>query len=105
MSQPSGSVMTHGSLWLASLFLILLPLVAAAGEDSPLTTITPEGGSIRQEGNRVDVFTSDGQREGYGIRRGDGSWDLFRKDSSRLGLIERGIAGQPGRITITPGKK
>ncbi len=91
--------MAKQSLWLAS-FLLLLPLVAVAGDESPLTTITPEGGTIRQEGNRLDIFDRESRREGYGIRRADGSWDLFHPDGRRLGTIQPGIGGQPGRVAV-----
>jgi len=56
---------------------------------------------------QVDIFRADGKREGYGIQRPDGSWDLYNynKDGSRLGVIQPGIGGQPPRITIQPGRK
>jgi len=97
--------MFRRSLWIAPFPLLLVPLVALAGDEATLTVITPEGGTIRQEGNRLDIFDRESRREGYGVRRGDGSWDLFRKDGSRLGSIQPGIGGQPGRITVPRGKR
>lgn len=70
-----------------------------------LTTITPEGGTVRVEGDRLDIYDRDSRRDGYGIRRADGSWDVFNREGSRRATITPGIGGQPARVTIPQGKR
>jgi hypothetical protein len=83
------------------LLALLLPgFRIMAAEEPRLTEILPDGGTVRVEGDRLNIFDREGRREGYGVRRGDGSWDLFRKDGSRLGTIQKGIGGQPDRVIV-----
>jgi hypothetical protein len=91
--------------------VVLVALVARPGwageaERSPggLTTLTPDGGRIRVEGNRLDIFRRDGSREGYGIQRSDGSWDVFNTDGTRRATIERGPSGET-RATVPRPRK
>jgi len=82
---------------------------AFAGEeqrpDDLVPLLVPDGGMMKQEGDRLDIFTRDGKRDAYGIRRGDGSIDLFNRDSTRRATITPGIAGQPPRVTVPKGKR
>jgi len=96
--------MLKPSLWCASFLLCLLPLVAAAADEAPLTTITPEGGRVVQEGARVDVYDAKSNRIGYGYIRGDGSVDLYHMDGSRKATIQRGPSGET-RVTVPRGKR
>lgn len=104
--------LTGRALWrlfrvVAFALLVAGPGWAGEGESSPegVTAIMPSAGTVRIEADRLDIFRHDGSRDGYGIRRGDGSWDLYRKDGSRLGTITPGIGGQPGRVTVPKGRK
>jgi len=93
-------------LYYFALVLLLSGTVAGAAEKPTREVLMPEGGIIRQHGDQMDIFDCQGKREGYGVRRPVGSWDLFRKDGSRLGTIERGIGGTPDRLIIQkPGRR
>jgi len=81
------------SLWIASFLLLLVPLVAAAGDESPLTVVIPDGGRVVQQGERVDVYDAQSRRTGYGYIRGDGSVDVYNTDGSRRATIQRGVGG------------
>ena len=67
--------------------------------------ILPDGGTLRQQDTRIDLFDARSNRTGYGYQRPDGSVDLFRPDGSRLGTIQTGIGGQPSRILLPKGKR
>lgn len=73
---------------------------AAAGDDSAVTTIAPEGSSIRLERDRLEIFDRKSRRVGYGVRRGDGSWDVFNLDGTRRATIRRGVGQQSYRVIV-----
>jgi len=91
------------NVWCVS-FLLVLPLAAAAGDESPLTTITPDGGRVVQEGARVDVYDAKSNRIGYGYIRGDGSVDVYNQDGSRRATIQRSPGGET-RVTVPRRKR
>ncbi len=74
---------------------------AAGGEESTLAIIAPEGGTIRVEGDRLEIFDRKSRRVGYGVQRGDGSWDVFNLDGTRRATIQRG-SGEESRRVIVP---
>ena len=93
--------------------------VMAAGEAEHarhMEIVDPEGlrqGFAVEQGARLDLFDRENNRTGYGIRRPDGSWDLFNKDGSlpapqpsrqagHLGVI---YPGQPARIILQPRRR
>lgn len=84
--------------------VLLLLAAQASAEESGLTVILPEGGTIRQEGNRLDVYDAKSRRTGYGYGRPDGSWDLYHQDGSRRGMIQKGPGGEM-RVTVPKGRK
>jgi len=91
---------------LAAILAILLSVVALAAEIQIRDDSGREQGVVREtHPGQLDLFRSDGRREGYGIQRSDGSWDIYNNDSSRRATITPGIAGQPARITIQPGRR
>ena len=67
--------------------------------------ILPDGGIVKQEGGRVDLYDAKSNRIGYGYVRGDGSVDVFNVDGSRRATIAPGIGGQPARVTVPRGKR
>lgn len=73
---------------------------AAAGDDSAVTTIAPEGGTIRLERERLEIFDRKSRRVGYSVRRGDGSWEVFNLDGTRRATIQRGVGEQSRRIIV-----
>lgn len=58
--------------------------------------------TLDQGAGRLDLFDTNSNRTGYGIQRPDGSWDLFNRDGSRLGVI---YPGQPARIILQPHRR
>lgn len=82
--------------------VVLALLVAApgwAGETErsleSVTGLPPDGGRVRVEGRRLDIFDKQSRRVGYGVRRSDGSWDVFNLDGTRRATIQPSIGGQP----------
>lgn len=63
--------------------------------------ILPEGGTLRVEGDRADFYDARGNRTGYGVQWGVGSWDFLCTDGSRLGTLTPAIGGG-SRLTISP---
>jgi hypothetical protein len=64
------------------------------GRRTGQTTISPGA-------NHLDLRDSRSNRMGYGVKRQDGSWDLYHNDGSRLGTIQAPTdRGYPSRITI-----
>ena len=92
------------SLWIVPFFLLLVAIATVAGGE-PEITILPEGGSIRLEGGRVDLYDAKSNRTGYGYVRPDGSMDVFNLDGTRRATVTPGIGGQPARIIIPHGKR
>lgn len=90
----------------ATLFAVILAgltVACAAGGPSAAPTsrlILPEGGTVRQEGGRLDLYDAKSNRIGYGYTRPDGSVDLFNVDGTRRATITPGTGGQPARITV-----
>jgi hypothetical protein len=87
--------------------VFVLSLVSAADR---LDVFDQEGrraghATIDQGAGRLDLFHRGSRRTGYGIPRSDGSWDLFRPDSSRLGVIQPGRGGLPSRLVLPPRKR
>jgi hypothetical protein len=84
---------------------IAFSLVTAADQ---LDVFDQEGrrqGYVVQQADRLDIFDRDSRRTSYGIQRSDGSWDLFRPDGSRLGVIQPGLGGLPSRLVLPPRKR
>jgi len=82
-----------------SFLLLLLPVLALAGEDPGLTVILPEGGRVVQQADRLDVYDAKSNRIGYGYIRPDRSVDVFNLDGSRKATIQRGPSGEM-RVTV-----
>lgn len=78
------------------------PVAPQAGPGGQI--ILPEGGTLREEGDRADFYDARGNRTGYGVQRGAGSWDFFRTDGSRLGRLTPAIGGG-SRLTISPPRR
>ncbi|MBI4560553.1 MAG: hypothetical protein HY724_00805 [Candidatus Rokubacteria bacterium] len=74
------------------------------GPDALALLLVPGGGTVRQEGGRVDLYDVKSNRIGYGYIRGDGSVDIFNADGTRRATITPGPGGQPGRIILPKGK-
>jgi hypothetical protein len=55
-------------------------------------------------GGRLDLYNTNSARIGYGVQRGDGSWDFFRTDGSRMGTLTLAIGGG-SRLTISPPRR
>jgi hypothetical protein len=110
--QPATSSKGIG-FWILIAFGILLALfiaLAVASAADQLDAFDQEGrraghATIDQGSGRLDLFDRDSRRTGYGIQRSDGTWDLFRPDGSRLGVIQPGPGGLPSRLTLQPRKK
>ncbi|OGB89607.1 MAG: hypothetical protein A3H39_10085 [candidate division NC10 bacterium RIFCSPLOWO2_02_FULL_66_22] len=86
-----------------SLFIALAMVTAA----DRLDVFDQEGrrqGYVVQQADRLDLFDRDSRRQGSGTQRrvpsGCGSWDLFRPDGSRLGVIQPGLGGLPSRLVL-----
>ena len=99
------------ALGILLVLFIALSLVTAADQ---LDLFDQEGrragyATIDQEASRLDLFDRDSRRTGYGIQRrlpsGCGSWDLFRPDASRVGVIQPGRGGFPSRLVLQPRKR
>lgn len=89
---------------LLALFIALSVVMAA----DRLDVFDQEGrrqGYVVQQADRLDLFDRDSRRTGSGIQRPDGSWDLFRPDGSRLGVIQPGLGGLPSRLILQPRKR
>jgi hypothetical protein len=61
--------------------------------------------TIDQGASRLDLFDRHSNRLGHGIQRPDGSWDLFRPDGSRLGVLQPRLGGLPSRLILPPRKR
>jgi hypothetical protein len=84
---------------------ILAGLTVACAAGGPTVApasrlILPEGGTVVEQGGRVDLYDAKSNRTGYGYVRGDGSVDVFNVDGSRRATIAPGIGGQPARIVV-----
>jgi hypothetical protein len=89
---------------------VLAGLAAACAAGGPSVApasrlILPDGGTVVEQGGRLDVYDAKSNRTGYGYVRGDGSVDLFNTDGTRRATITPGIGGQPARITVPRGKR
>ena len=86
--------MIHSSRPVALFWLVMIALAVAAPSlaDDRLVIRDQDGrGSARitETGDgSLNIYDARSNRVGYGIRRRDGSIDLFRPDGSRLGYIE-----------------
>jgi hypothetical protein len=80
---------------------------AAGGPGTAPTSrlILPDGGTVVEQGGRVDLYDAKSNRTGYGYVRGDGSVDIFNVDGSRKATVTPGIGGQPARVTVPRGKR
>ena len=92
-----------------TVILALLPVACASGGGpaAPPKTdilILPDGGTVKQQGDRVDVFDARSNRTGYGRIGPGGTVDIFNLDGSRRATITPGIGGRPARVTM-PGKR
>lgn len=63
----------------------------------------PDGGTVSQQGSRIDLYDAHSNRTGYGYVRGDGSIDLFNTDGTRRATIQQRPGG--GVRVTTPGKR
>jgi hypothetical protein len=92
---------------LGILLALFIALSLATAADR-LDVFDQEGrrqGYVVQQADRLDLFDRDSRRTGYGIQRPDGSWDLYHKDDSRLGVIQPGLGGLPSRLVLPPRKR
>jgi hypothetical protein len=94
---------------LGILLALILALVVASAADR-LDVFDQQGrragyARIDQGAGRLDLFDRDSLRTGYGIQRPDGSWDLFRPDGSRLGVLQPGSGALPSRLLLPPRKR
>ena len=96
---------------LGVLFALFIALSVVTAADR-LNVFDQEGrrqGYVVQQADRLDLFDRDSRRQGSGIQRrvpsGCGSWDLFRPDGSRLGVIQPGLGGLPSRLVLQPRKR
>jgi hypothetical protein len=94
---------------LGNLLALVLAFAMAMAADR-LDVFDSEGSraghaTIDQGAGRLDLFDRDSRRTGYGIKQSDGSWDLFRPDGSRLGVIQPGASGLPSRLVLPPRKR
>jgi hypothetical protein len=113
VKEPPGLVSKGIGFWILIALGIVLALVLAfvvASAADQLDVFDSEGrraghATIDQGAGRLDLFDRDSRRTGYGIQRSDGTWDLFRPDGSRLGVIQPGPGGLPSRLTLQPRKK
>jgi hypothetical protein len=65
-----------------------------AGRRAGQTTLTPGA-------NHIDLLDARSNRFGYGVKRQDGSWDLYTKDGSRVGTIQAPAGrGYPPRVIL-----
>ncbi|MBI4737338.1 MAG: hypothetical protein HY766_14980 [candidate division NC10 bacterium] len=109
------------------IFLALFIVLAVVTAADRLDVFDQEGrrqGYAVPQADRLDLFDRDSRRTGYGIQRLDlpapgeapacatadrrqagGSWDLFRPDGSRLGVIQPGLGGLPSRLVLQPRKR
>jgi hypothetical protein len=55
----------------------------------------PEGGTVVEQGGRVDLYDAESNRAGWGRKNADGSVELFDMQDNRIGET-RG-----GRIILT----
>ncbi|GEM_PF-1502794 len=88
-------------------FALFIALAVVTAADR-LDVFDQEGrrqGYVVQQADRLDLFDRDSRRTGYGIQPPDGSWDLFRPDGSRLGVIQPGLGGLPSRLVLQPRKR
>lgn len=99
------SILSSARTALRGLALLLLAAPVSAGEGPGLELLLPDGDRVVERRDQVDVFARDGRREAYGVRRPDGSVDLFNLDGTRRATIMPGIAGQPPRVTVPKGKR
>jgi len=60
---------------------------------------------LDQDRGTADIFDARSNREGWGTRRPDGSWDLYNKDGTRRGVLEPARPGLPSRLILTPVRK
>lgn len=113
VKEQPGPASTGIGFWILMALGILLVLFIAfavvTGADR-LDLFDEEGhrtgyGTIDNGAGRLDLFDRDSRRTGYGAQRPDGSWDLFRPDGSRLGVIQPGLGGLPSRLVLQPRKR
>lgn len=65
---------------------------------SPPAISTPSPGSPTSSPSSTSIYNDRGRRLGYAVQRPDGSVDIFRSDSSRLGYSSGGLT------VVTPRK-
>lgn len=70
-----------------------------AAAETSLEAIVPDGGTIRQQGERLDIYDRSSKRVGYGYVRLDGTIELFNQDGTRRATIQKGTAGDL-RVTV-----
>jgi hypothetical protein len=92
------------------ILLVLFIALSLASAADRLDVFDSEGrhagrATVDQGAGLLDLFDRDSRRTGYGIQRPDGSWDLFRPDGSRLGVIQPGVGGLPSRLLLPPRKR
>jgi len=88
---------------LFAVILVSLTVACAAGGPSAVPAsrlILPDGGTVVEQGGRLDLYDAHSNRAGYGYVRPDGSIDVFNVNGSRRATITPGIGGQPARVTV-----
>lgn len=90
----------------AAALLLLIPSTGSSADR--IDVLGADGdkvGELRldQDSGTADIFDAQSNREGWGTRRQDGSWNLYNKDGSRRGYLQPGRpeSGQPGRLILT----
>jgi hypothetical protein len=96
---------------IAIVSLVVFALTAAAPSlaDDRLVILDQDGRAmarITEAGDgSVNIYDARSNRAGYGVRRSDGSVDLFRPDGSRLGHFQLSSSGQPSRLIVVPKRR
>lgn len=77
---------------LFAVILVSLTVACAAGGPSAAPAsrlILLDGGTVVEQGGRLDLYDAESRRTGWGRVNGDGSMELFTPSGERLGTVSK----------------